>query len=55
MLYNISSPQEYLNISGIKLEIKRYSGAKNLPTLVFLHEGLGCIDMWRGFPETVFY
>ncbi|MGE0660199.1 MAG: alpha/beta fold hydrolase [Reyranellaceae bacterium] len=20
------------------------------PTLVFLHEGLGCIEMWRGFP-----
>jgi pimeloyl-ACP methyl ester carboxylesterase len=21
------------------------------PTLVFLHEGLGCVEMWRGFPE----
>jgi len=41
MFHNISKPQEYLNISGIKLEIKRYSGAKKLPTLVFSHEGLG--------------
>ncbi|MBM3565985.1 MAG: alpha/beta hydrolase [Alphaproteobacteria bacterium] len=23
------------------------------PALVFLHEGLGCIAMWRGFPERV--
>jgi len=21
------------------------------PTLVFLHEGLGCVDLWRNFPE----
>ena len=23
------------------------------PALVFLHEGLGCIGMWRGFPDAV--
>jgi len=23
------------------------------PTLVFLHEGLGCIDLWRDIPETL--
>jgi pimeloyl-ACP methyl ester carboxylesterase len=23
------------------------------PTLVFLHEGLGCVGMWRDFPERV--
>jgi pimeloyl-ACP methyl ester carboxylesterase len=23
----------------------------NLPVLVFLHEGLGCIQMWKTFPE----
>jgi pimeloyl-ACP methyl ester carboxylesterase len=23
------------------------------PTLVFLHEGLGCIELWRDFPETL--
>jgi hypothetical protein len=26
---------------------------KNQPTLVFLHEGLGCIELWRDFPETL--
>lgn len=26
-------------------------GPKAAPTLVFLHEGLGCVAMWRDFPE----
>ena len=46
-----SGSQEYFTISGVKLEIKRYPGAKDRPTLVFLHEGLGCVDIWRDFPE----
>ncbi len=29
------------------------SGPKVAPTLVFLHEGLGCIAIWRGFPAAV--
>lgn len=24
-----------------------------LPVLVFLHEGLGCVELWREFPKTV--
>ena len=24
-----------------------------LPVLVFLHEGLGCVELWRGFPEAL--
>ena len=23
------------------------------PVLVFLHEGLGCVELWRGFPEAL--
>ena len=26
-------------------------GPAEAPTLVFLHEGLGCVAMWRDFPE----
>ncbi len=26
------------------------AGDEGLPTLVFLHEGLGCMAMWHGFP-----
>ena len=42
---------EYLTVSNIKLEVKRYQGNDTAPTLIFLHEGLGCVDMWRDFPE----
>jgi pimeloyl-ACP methyl ester carboxylesterase len=27
--------------------------AAEAPTLVFLHEGLGCVAMWKGFPAAV--
>jgi pimeloyl-ACP methyl ester carboxylesterase len=26
-------------------------GPKTAPTLVFLHEGLGCVGMWKDFPD----
>ncbi len=29
------------------------SGDKKSPVLIFLHEGLGCIELWRDFPEQV--
>ncbi|HEY6245121.1 MAG TPA: alpha/beta hydrolase [Pyrinomonadaceae bacterium] len=28
-------------------------GPDEAPTIVFLHEGLGCVEMWRDFPEQV--
>jgi len=27
------------------------SGPQDAPTIVFLHEGLGCLGMWRDFPD----
>jgi pimeloyl-ACP methyl ester carboxylesterase len=41
---------DFLTVAGAKLEIKRFPGEAGKPTLVFLHEGLGCIDMWGDFP-----
>lgn len=40
-----------LAINGVDLEAKYFTGQINKPTLIFLHEGLGCVDMWRDFPE----
>ena len=39
-------------IDGSRLET-RWLGPEpgRAPTLVFLHEGLGCVEMWRDFPE----
>lgn len=42
----------YLTIGKNKLEIQWYGPAsEKAPTLVFLHEGLGCVSMWNDFPE----
>ncbi len=36
----------------VPIEIQWYChGKKDNPVLVFLHEGLGCIKLWRDFPE----
>jgi pimeloyl-ACP methyl ester carboxylesterase len=34
-----------------RIESKNASQLTDSPTIVFLHEGLGCIEMWRDFPE----
>jgi pimeloyl-ACP methyl ester carboxylesterase len=39
-------------LKGHKLEVLRIAAAdRDAPTLVFLHEGLGSISMWRDFPQ----
>lgn len=44
----------YIQAAECRLRI-RHIGQKNTrnPVAVFLHEGLGCIEMWRDFPEKV--
>jgi len=42
---------EYLTVRGRRLEVAWHGpGPDEAPTLIFLHEGLGCVDMWREFP-----
>ena len=41
-----------LNADGKSLEWASYGTAPdNLPVIVMLHEGLGCLALWRDFPE----
>ena len=44
---------QYLHAAGRRLEYAWWGGppAPGGTALVFLHEGLGCVDMWRGVPE----
>lgn len=44
----------FLEVLGQRLEY-RWVGpeAGGAPTIVFLHEGLGCTGMWRDFPDQV--
>lgn len=46
---------QYLTAGNHQLEYTWYGpDPDEAPTLVFLHEGLGSVAMWRDFPERVF-
>ena len=49
----MQSEELFLSVDGVRLEClwQRPEGADaDAPTLVFLHEGLGCVELWRDYP-----
>src|SRR5699024_7012135 len=45
---------DYLEVDGTRLEYRWIGPAPEAaPTLVFLHEGLGCVALWKDFPDRV--
>lgn len=42
---------QFVEAGGHRLEFRRIAGRADLPTLVFLHEGLGSVALWRDFPD----
>jgi pimeloyl-ACP methyl ester carboxylesterase len=43
---------KHIAIDGRRLEYRDFPATKvDLPVLLLLHEGLGCVAMWRHFPE----
>ena len=42
-------------VDGVRLECRWFGRERNpgRPVLVLLHEGLGCLEMWRGFPDAL--
>ena len=44
---------ERLTVDGMTLELRRIPGRSSRVPLVFLHEGLGSVTMWRDFPAEV--
>jgi pimeloyl-ACP methyl ester carboxylesterase len=45
------SDTQFLIVRGSNLEVAWHGpGPDEATTLIFLHEGLGCVDMWRDFP-----
>lgn len=44
---------EFIEIEGKRIEVDQEIRDPKRPTLVFLHEGLGCVSMWRDFPTEV--
>jgi pimeloyl-ACP methyl ester carboxylesterase len=51
----MSSPDALVALGDRTLRVRRLTPRKTdgleRTTLVFLHEGLGCIEMWRDFPQ----
>ena len=47
------SSEFFIELSQSSLRVKKieYQGEKQSPDLVFLHEGLGCIESWKDLPE----
>ncbi|MGA7272226.1 MAG: alpha/beta hydrolase [Acidimicrobiia bacterium] len=43
----------FATISGVQLEYRLLEENQPGPTLVFLHEGLGSVDLWKDFPREV--
>lgn len=47
---------DFVTVDGIRLELRHIataSGARELAPIVFLHEGLGSVAMWRDWPDQV--
>lgn len=43
---------EYIEVDGVHLEYRVIGSLDSeKPVLVLLHEGLGCVEMWRDFPR----
>ncbi len=43
---------ERVQVDGVGIEYRRIAPTRSgLPTLVFLHEGLGCAATWRDYPD----
>ena len=47
------SRRSFTDIDGAPIEYELAVGDPERPPLVFLHEGLGSIDLWRGVPDEV--
>jgi pimeloyl-ACP methyl ester carboxylesterase len=47
------SERSFVDVRGHRLEVARIGGAARRPMLVFLHEGLGSISLWKEFPAQV--
>jgi pimeloyl-ACP methyl ester carboxylesterase len=46
----VAEDSGYVTVAGHALEYACFGGAPAARTLVLLHEGLGCVALWRDFP-----
>lgn len=51
MSFDWTTERGTLNADGKTLEWARWGAKNDRPVIVLLHEGLGCVALWRDFPE----
>lgn len=44
---------EYVDVSARRLHVRQLPGRRSRAPLIFLHEGLGSVDLWRRFPDEI--
>lgn len=49
--HQLHAIDETVEIDGVRLNVRRMEMANASGTIVFLHDSLGCIPVWRDFPE----
>lgn len=52
-MLDLSAGRGTVTAGGKALEWAAWPGDAALPVIVMLHEGLGCVALWRDFPERV--
>jgi pimeloyl-ACP methyl ester carboxylesterase len=45
--------RDFATVDGKRLETLLYSPSGNEATIVMLHEGLGCVSLWKDFPGKI--
>jgi len=43
--------ENLININGNNLYLEYHNEYNNRPTIIFLHDSLGCVQLWRDFPK----
>ncbi len=49
----LAEGQGRVELEGVTLEVGYLPGGLDRPLIVLLHEGLGCVALWRDFPEAL--
>ena len=52
-MVDAAAAAQFVDLDDARIEYERIAGDAAAPTLVFLHEGLGSLGMWRDFPRRV--
>ena len=51
MRFTTSAPTSFVDVNGQKLNVLHVKPFAGRPTIIFLHDSLGSIQLWRDFPQ----